>query len=131
MSRGLILYDADCGFCRWTLAKLLAWDRRGALRPVPIGSEEGGRLLTGMDDERRRASWHLVRDGRTWSGGAAFPPLLELLAGGPPLARLAARLPRLSEAGYGLLARNRGTLGRLVPAGAKRRADARIRQRAG
>ncbi len=131
MSRALVLYDADCGFCRWSLAKLLAWDRRGALRPVPIDSEEGARLLTGVDEERRLASWHLARDGRTWSAGAAFPPLLALLPGGSPLARAAARLPRLTAAGYGLVAGNRGKLGRLVPAAAKRRADARIRRRAG
>ena len=62
---------------------------------------------------------------------AAFPPLLALLPGGSPLARAAARLPGLTEAGYGLVAGNRGKLGRLVPAGAKRRADARIRRRAG
>lgn len=131
MNRGVVLYDADCGFCRWTLAKLLAWDRRGALRPVPIDSEEGERLLAGMEREQRLASWHLVREGRTWSAGAAFPPLLRLLPGGRPLAGIAARWPRLTQAGYGLVAGNRGTPGRLLPAGAKRRADARIRRRAG
>jgi hypothetical protein len=26
-----LIYDSDCGFCRWLLAKVLAWDRRGTL----------------------------------------------------------------------------------------------------
>jgi predicted DCC family thiol-disulfide oxidoreductase YuxK len=110
---------------------LLAWDRRGALRPVPISSEEGGRLLADMPEEQRLASWHLVRDGRRRSAGAAFPPLLSLLPGGSLPARLSARLPRLSEAGYGFVARNRGFFSRLVSDGARRRADRRIRLRSG
>ena len=35
-ARATVLYDGDCGFCKWSLAKLLAWDRRGALRPLPL-----------------------------------------------------------------------------------------------
>ena len=38
-----VLYDADCGFCKWSLDKLLAWDRRQRLRPVAIQSAEGER----------------------------------------------------------------------------------------
>ena len=129
--RAVVLYDADCGFCRWALGKLLAWDRRGSLRPVPIASDEGGRLLADMPPEERLASWHLVRDGRRRSAGAAFPPLLSLLPGGSLPAWLSARMPGLSEAGYGFVARNRGFFGRLISDGAKRRADRRIRLRSG
>ena len=127
----VVLYDEDCGFCRWTLGRLLAWDSHEALRPVPISSEEGERLLADMPREQRLASWHLVRGGRRWSAGAAFPPLLSLLPGGSRPARLSARMPRLSEAGYAFVARNRGFFGRLVSDGAKRRADRRIRLRSG
>ena len=28
MRRAVILFDNDCGLCRWSLSKLLAWDRR-------------------------------------------------------------------------------------------------------
>ena len=31
MTRPVALYDEDCGFCRWTLAKLLRLDRDGRL----------------------------------------------------------------------------------------------------
>src|SRR6266508_2389621 len=29
MDRWVLLYDRDCGFCRWATRQLLAWDRRG------------------------------------------------------------------------------------------------------
>lgn len=128
-AQAVVLYDAECGFCRWMLARLLAWDRRAALRPVPIESPEGNRLLAGLDRERRLDSWHLVRDGRRYSAGEACPPLLELLPAGRPLAWLSARLPRLTEASYALVAASRSRLGSLIPAGAVNRADTRIRKR--
>ena len=40
MGRAVILFDNDCGFFRWSLSKLLAWDRRGRLRPVALQSEQ-------------------------------------------------------------------------------------------
>jgi len=124
----VLLYDADCGFCRWSLAKLLAWDRRRALRPVPISSAEGEALLGDLGDQRD-ASWHLVVDGGRYSAGAALPPLLRLLPGGAPLAWLTARMPRLTQASYSLIAANRGRLGPLLSGGAVRRAEGRIRRR--
>ena len=39
----LILYDADCGLCRWTLAKVLAWD---APRPAARGPRDPRRRLS-------------------------------------------------------------------------------------
>ena len=127
-TQAIVLYDEDCGFCRWSLAKLLAWDRRRRLRPVAIQSAEGRRLLTGLSEEEMLASWHLIRDGRRYSAGAAFPPVLRLLPGGAPLALLAAAVPGLSERGYGFVARHRGAFGRLIPQGARRRAERRIKR---
>jgi predicted DCC family thiol-disulfide oxidoreductase YuxK len=111
-----VLYDPDCGLCRVCVATILAWDRQGELRPVPLGGEEAAELLPALSPEERMASWHLVSPGGTvWSGGAAFAPLLRLLPGGRPLAALSARLPRGSERAYRLVADNRSTLGRLLP----------------
>jgi predicted DCC family thiol-disulfide oxidoreductase YuxK len=111
----VILYDEDCGFCRWSMTKILAWDRRGRIRPVPLQAPESDGLLGGMDAGRRMASWHLIApDGRIHSAGAAVAPLLRLLPGGGPLARLAAAFPAATERLYRLIARNRGLLGRLV-----------------
>jgi predicted DCC family thiol-disulfide oxidoreductase YuxK len=128
--RPVVLYDRDCGFCRWSLAKLLAWDRRGRLRPVALQDPEADRLLAGMDEEERMASWHLVTpDGEVRSAGAAFEPLLRLLPGGGPLAALAERAPHLVERGYRWVADHRTPFGQRLRAGAKRRADRRIAAR--
>jgi predicted DCC family thiol-disulfide oxidoreductase YuxK len=115
VEKAVILYDADCGFCRWSLQKILAWDRRGRLRPVPLQDAEADALLPGMDPERKMASWHLVTpDGHVHSAGAAFPPLLRLLPGGRPIAAAAGALPGVTERAYRCAARNRSRLGRLV-----------------
>jgi predicted DCC family thiol-disulfide oxidoreductase YuxK len=130
MNRTPILYDEDCGLCRAILGALLAWDRDRELRPVPLQSEEADRLLAGMPEDRRMASWHLIGpDGEVRSAGAGLGPLLRRLPGGRPLARLAERFPAAAERGYRLVADNRSALGRAVPAAAKRRADTVIRRR--
>ena len=46
--QSVLLYDEDCGFCRWSLDKILAWDRAKRVRPVAIQSEEGSRLLASI-----------------------------------------------------------------------------------
>jgi len=125
-----VLYDRDCGFCRWSLAQLLALDRRGRLRPVALETLEADRLLADLAPEQRAASWHLVSpDGRRWSAGAAAPPLLRLLPGGAGLAALLAVAPRATERTYRWVADHRSTLSRLLPSSSKRRADARIASR--
>ena len=111
----MILYDADCGFCRWSLGKILGWDRRGHLRAVALQEPEADALLASMEPERKMASWHLVNaDGEVHSAGAAFAPLLRLLPGGRPFAAAAGAFPGVSELVYRCVARNRGRLGRLV-----------------
>jgi predicted DCC family thiol-disulfide oxidoreductase YuxK len=112
-----IVYDRECGFCRWSLRKVLAWDRRKALTPVALQDPAADRLLASLPEQARSDSWHLVMsDGRVYSAGAAAPPLLRLLPGGRPLALLAAAFPRLTEAAYRSIARHRSLLGRLLRA---------------
>jgi predicted DCC family thiol-disulfide oxidoreductase YuxK len=130
MSRMTLIYDSDCGFCRWCLGKILAWDRRRALRPVALGTAEADRLLDGMPSGEQLSSWHLVDgEGLVHSAGAGFAPLFTLLPGARPLARLAARFPGATERAYRIVSGNRSIWGRLVTDGAKRRADARITDR--
>jgi predicted DCC family thiol-disulfide oxidoreductase YuxK len=113
MERHLALYDEDCGFCRWSLARLLRWDRRGRLRAVPIQGEEGDLLLADLSERDRLASWHLVTPGgRRYSGAAATGPLARLLPAGAPVAFLAETFPRSTDRLYRWVARNRDTLGR-------------------
>ena len=125
-----VLYDRDCGFCRWSVGRLLAWDRGGRLRPVAIQSEEGDRLLADLAADQRLASAHAIdAAGRRTSGGDALAPVAEVLPGGRPLAAVARRAPRLARAGYDAIAARRPLLGRLVSERAKQRADARIARR--
>ena len=125
-----LLYDADCGFCRWSLAWILRWDRGRRLTPTALQDPRAERLLAGMEPKQRPASWHLVApDGTVTSAGAAFEPLLRLLPAGGPLAALAGAAPRLAEPAYILVARNRGRLDRLVSRRAHERADALIAER--
>lgn len=111
MERTVILYDADCTFCRWSTARILAWDRRGRLRPVALQDPEADRLLPGMEPEDRMRSWHLVTpDGRIYSAGAAVPPLLRLLPGGRPLGALASAFPAATKRTYEWVADHRDLL---------------------
>ena len=110
-----VLYDEDCGFCRWSLDKILAWDRERRLEPVAIQSDEGQRLLAGVPRERRLDSWHLVApDGEVRSAGAGLPALFDELPGGGPLAALSRRTPGLTERAYRAVAGNRDRLARLL-----------------
>jgi predicted DCC family thiol-disulfide oxidoreductase YuxK len=113
-----ILYDRDCGFCRWSMDKILAWDRRRRLRPVALQTEEADQLLPpGMDPRTRMGSWHLVtHDGRVYSAGAAAPHLFRLLPGGRPLAAVASTFPRTTQRIYRWVTNHRERLARMVGA---------------
>jgi predicted DCC family thiol-disulfide oxidoreductase YuxK len=109
-----VLYDRDCGFCKWSLDKILAWDRNRRLRPVAIQSEEGQRLLADVEPERRLDSWHLVEDGKVSSAGAAAPRLFEALPGGRPLAAVLRAFPGATERAYRWVAGHRDLMARLL-----------------
>lgn len=112
-----MLYDEDCGFCRWGVDRLLRLDRQNELEAVPIQGVDGADLLSSMSPHERLESWHVRSpDGRLWSGGAAVPPVLRLLPGGSGLASVAARFPRTVDRLYRFVARNRSTLGALFGA---------------
>src|SRR5688500_13344624 len=97
-----LFYDADCGLCCWTAAKVVVWDRDGAVRLVPLQDRaEADRLLGPMDEETRMGSWHLVgADGNVCSAGDGVAPLLELLPRGALPARLARALEPLTHVAY-------------------------------
>jgi predicted DCC family thiol-disulfide oxidoreductase YuxK len=116
MGRAVLLYDQDCGFCRWATSRLLAWDRRGGVSAIAIQSDEGEALLRDVAPGRRLASWHLVTGDGVFSAGAAIEPLARRLPFGRPIAGVASAFPRATERAYEVLARNRGTLGRLIGA---------------
>jgi predicted DCC family thiol-disulfide oxidoreductase YuxK len=128
----LVLYDRDCGFCAWTLAWVLRWDRAQRLRPAPIQGPEGDTWLARMPAESRLASWHTVDEhGRVLSAGAALSAVLRRLPGGAPLAALTRAAAPVTERGYAAVAKGRPRLSRLIPARAKSRAWELIAERQG
>jgi predicted DCC family thiol-disulfide oxidoreductase YuxK len=130
MTQSIVIYDADCGFCRWTLALLLRADRHRRLRPLALGAPEADALLADLEPEQRIASWHLVSpDGTRTSAGVALPEVLRLLPGGGRPAAALARIPGPTERGYRWVADHRSKLSRAVPGSAKRRATALIQAR--
>jgi predicted DCC family thiol-disulfide oxidoreductase YuxK len=129
--RTAVLYDADCGVCVWTVAKILSLDRKRRIEPVALQSPEANRLLRGIDPDRRMASWHLVGpDGEIHSAGAGFAPLARQLPGGGPVAAVVSRFPRATERAYRSVAGRRVALGRLLGSGARRRSRERVERRA-
>ena len=127
-----MIYDADCGLCRFSLALLLVLDRGGALHPLPLGTPEANSLLVELTEGQRNCSWHLIdENGRRHSAGAALAPALSLLRGGRAPAALLARAPHITERAYRWVADHRGALGRFVPARARRWADRVIAAHAG
>ena len=115
--RTTVLYDEDCGFCKWALDKILAWDRRRALTPVAIQSEEGQGLLVSVPEPERLDSWHLaLPSGEIRSAGAAAEPLARILPAGRPLAFLFRSFPGATDRAYRYVADHRDRFARLVGA---------------
>lgn len=124
MTRPVLLYDADCRLCRLVAWVALALDRDEALAVLPLRDPAAARFLAPLSLEERYATWRLVRpDGSTVGYGAGLPELLQTTRLGRPIGRLLELVPRSTlDAGYRLVARHRGRLGRLLPGtGAPRR----------
>jgi predicted DCC family thiol-disulfide oxidoreductase YuxK len=110
-----VLFDEDCGFCRWSADKLRRWDTRGRLMFASIQSARGAELLNAVAVAERLDSMHAVTpDGRVWSGGWAVRVILAELRGGSALASIAATFPGATERHYRLVAFHRNRLGRLL-----------------
>jgi predicted DCC family thiol-disulfide oxidoreductase YuxK len=120
----IVLYDADCGFCRWAMAWAMRRDHRHLLVTVPIQSPLGSELLVDVPSSDRLHSAHVVSDdGCRRSGGAAAADVLSVLPPTRVLGQLAHSLPRTTALLYGVVAARRQSFGRLVGKEARRRAD--------
>jgi predicted DCC family thiol-disulfide oxidoreductase YuxK len=120
----IVLYDADCGFCRWAMAWAIGHDPRSALVAVPIQSQLGSQLLADLSLSERLDAAHVVRDdGSRDSGGVAAAEVLGVLPQTRAHGRLARRLPVPTAALYGMVAAHRHGFGRFVGGQARRRAD--------
>ena len=122
-SRHWIVWDGECGFCRRSVEWALAHDVHGLFVAVPYQRVPDPPLTPQLRDACRRAVHVRTSDGRWLRGGRACLFILERI-GWPHVARLA-RIPPLVwlvEAGYRLVAGNRGFFSRVFP----RRASNRV-----
>lgn len=104
-----VLYDGGCRFCRACAAAMAAWDRRGRLTIFPFADPEAQRIAAAVPEESRFRSVHAASGGDVASADAAVARILGELPGGRAL-----RAVRL-QALYGVVARHRGRIGRLLP----------------
>ena len=112
-----LLYDADCGLCKFVAARVLELDRGHRYRPLALQDPRAAELLPGMSEEERMRSFHVVDpDGTVHTAGEGLAELV------PPLRRFPGASSRL----YWLVAGNRNRLGRLIPDFARRQAARRI-----
>jgi predicted DCC family thiol-disulfide oxidoreductase YuxK len=126
----VVLYDADCDFCKWLLAKLLRRDRAGRLRPIALQRTEAIELLSDLAPAERMASWHLIPPGgERLSAGAALAALLRLLPSGRFPAVACERFPGLAERAYRWVSEHRSQLSSCVPERSKLRSGELVRQR--
>lgn len=122
----VLFYDRDCRFCAWGVVGIARRARPGRLALAtiqgPLGDEHLGRLPA----DARLASWHLWDGERLRSEADVLDGLApRLLATWLRAAVGVARaIPRpLASAAYRQVAGHRMTISRLVPSGAKRRAQ--------
>lgn len=109
--RPVLLYDADCHFCRFVARTVVRVDRNERVAFLPLGDPRAAALLPGLSESERAGSIHLVElGGQRLSRAAALAGLLAQLGLPAPAARLLGLL-------YGPVARRRSILGRLVPDG--------------
>lgn len=115
-SKPWLLYDADCGVCKFIVARVLELDR-GRYRPLAIQDPRSAELLPGTTEEERLRSFHIVDpDGTVHSAGDGLALLI------PPLRASS----KLASRAYWLVANNRTRLGKLLPDAARRQARRRI-----
>jgi predicted DCC family thiol-disulfide oxidoreductase YuxK len=89
LSRPVLLYDGNCGFCRRWVRRLQRWDRGEAIEYVAAADRGAVVGLPPLSDAALDRAMHLVtRDGQVYTGARALPPLLPILPGGRLLAPL-------------------------------------------
>ncbi len=109
MDPTLLIYDGQCGFCRWGMHVVRRLDTRGVFTFCPYGHPLAESYLSELPASKRYASHHAVRAGKLVSATEAAKLTLEPL----PFGRVAValRVHRL----YPIIAANRAFLGRLFP----------------
>jgi predicted DCC family thiol-disulfide oxidoreductase YuxK len=106
----VLIYDAQCQFCRRWVARLKRWDRRDRIRLLPL-QDPAAPALAGRPPDVLRQAAHLVReDGAVFAGAWAAREVFAYLPAGW-LLRFVARVPgvmALADRGYRWVARTWG-----------------------
>ena len=117
--RFLVLYDEECPFCRASARAILRLAPSGAIEAVGLRSTRAARLVPEEGAEERLEAFHLIAPtGQRWKGGAALPPLFEMLRPLRPMAWLLRRSSAAATAAnlsYGWVSRHRPMLAALLP----------------
>jgi predicted DCC family thiol-disulfide oxidoreductase YuxK len=115
----VVCYDGECEVCITAVGRLRRLDRGQRLRMVPFqqAARELPELASAVGSNALTSALHVIEPDGTWiSGGAAVLRIAEVI----PRLRLVARLGRLPvvdrlvEPMYGLVARHRHRLSRLL-----------------
>ncbi|HEX2032429.1 MAG TPA: DCC1-like thiol-disulfide oxidoreductase family protein [Actinomycetota bacterium] len=118
MNEAILFYDGACPVCRLTARLAVAADTERRLRTATLDSPDADRHLGKLSKEDRFGSFHLVVEGRLISGGEAVGPTLEQLRRMRPVGRFIGRSPAARRAAawaYGVVSRNRGRIGKVLP----------------
>jgi len=107
-----LLYDADCGVCTFAKRVVTAFDWRRRIEAMALQDPRTEHLLAGMGEDARWATFHVVRDGRTASGGDGLLEVGGLLLNDrvPTLAAEIPILRRASDRLYLFIAGLRGAI---------------------
>jgi len=112
---GLALFDENCGFCRRAILALARADTGAELRFCALGSPHGRRILSDLG-ESETDRFMLITEHGVLKDADAYVGILRRLHS-KRLAGLLEAVPRpLRGVGYGLVARNRWLLSRLISA---------------
>ncbi|MBI5394908.1 MAG: DUF393 domain-containing protein [Verrucomicrobia bacterium] len=113
-----LVYDADCDFCKASVAWVRAHALPGAIEFLPSQSPQRRERFPWLTDAHCNTAMQLILpDGRTFSGDRALPELLARTRRWRRVAWLARWLTTLGIAGpfYGWIARHRHQLSRTPP----------------
>ena len=114
LTRPVLLYDGNCGFCLRWINRLRRWDRAGRIDYVPYQQRAVIADLPSIGDDALDRAAHLVApDGSVSAGARAIPALLGYLPGGGLLKPFfwIPGIPWVADRVYAWVAANRHRLG--------------------
>lgn len=112
--KAIVLFDDHCRICRAFARILTRLDRGRRMELVGFTDAIRSGLDRGFSHDAFHQSFHVLDEGRRWSGPEAIPQVLDRIPGGGRLVRALRRVPgadRINRKVYGWVARNRYRLG--------------------